>query len=262
MSTCPGFVFCSFFCHFVSSVAESIALLKFKFVTFFLSLLMGKLWARYLPKVSIFGISLNPGPFTVKEHVIITIMSGVGATPAYAVSITQVSQIISMRSHKFYSDQCHCRPKGFLQPTSQFWLSVSCLVSSITSIHVSDWPPKADQWLLVMSTQLIGFSMGGLCKRILAAPQSMIWPECLVTAALFNTLHSQETSGTHSWGGVSRGRFFTYVLVGYTLYSQCFSPGKFRYHLLMLIGCRRRLLTFVSLYRSLKFLLGMLDSPQ
>ena len=51
----------------------------------------------------------------------------------------------------------------------------------------------------------------------------MIWPVNLVTAALFNTLHSQETSGTHSSGGIARGRFFTYVFVGYLLYSQLLS---------------------------------------
>jgi hypothetical protein len=47
-----------------------------------------KAWAHYLPNVSLFGIPLNPGPFTIKEHVIITIMAGVGAGSAYAVSVT------------------------------------------------------------------------------------------------------------------------------------------------------------------------------
>ena len=47
---------------------------------------IGKAWARYLPKVSLFGMSLNPGPFTIKEHVIITIMASVNDVPAYAVS--------------------------------------------------------------------------------------------------------------------------------------------------------------------------------
>ena len=45
-----------------------------------------KAWARYLPKISLFGLSLNPGPFTIKEHVIITIMASVGNESAYAVS--------------------------------------------------------------------------------------------------------------------------------------------------------------------------------
>jgi OPT oligopeptide transporter protein len=38
-----------------------------------------------MPNISLFGISLNPGPFTIKEHVIITIMANVGSGPAYAV---------------------------------------------------------------------------------------------------------------------------------------------------------------------------------
>jgi hypothetical protein len=56
-----------------------------------------KAWARYLPNVSIFGFPLNPGPFTIKEHVIITIMAGVGASSAYAVSVaaTQFSTLQS-----------------------------------------------------------------------------------------------------------------------------------------------------------------------
>jgi hypothetical protein len=46
---------------------------------------IGKLWALYVPNVTLFGVDLNPGPFTVKEHVIITIMASVGSGPAYAV---------------------------------------------------------------------------------------------------------------------------------------------------------------------------------
>ena len=38
-----------------------------------------------MPRINVLGISLNPGPFTIKEHVLITIMAGVGATSAYAV---------------------------------------------------------------------------------------------------------------------------------------------------------------------------------
>jgi hypothetical protein len=78
-----------------------------------------------------------------------------------------------------------------------------------------------------MSTQLIGFSIGGICKRFLVAPPSMIWPVNLVTAALFNTLHAKETSGNRARGGISRGRFFSYVFFGYIVYSQFFfRPGN------------------------------------
>ena len=54
-----------------------------------------------MPRIDIFGVSLNPGPFTIKEHVgvdsfhpgislasiqvLVTIMAGVGSESAYAV---------------------------------------------------------------------------------------------------------------------------------------------------------------------------------
>ena len=81
-----------------------------------------------------------------------------------------------------------------------------------------------DQWFLVISTQLIGYSIGGICKRFLVDPPSMIWPNALLLTALFNTLHSLETSGSQGLGGISRGRFFTYVFIGYFFYSQFVSP--------------------------------------
>ncbi|KAF8263625.1 OPT oligopeptide transporter [Lactarius quietus] len=137
-----------------------------------------KAWARYFPNVTLFGVDINPGPFTIKEHVIVTIMAGVGAQSAYATDIVAVQKV-------FYNQHTNF---GY-------------------------------QWLLVMSTQLIGFSIGGICKRFLVAPPSMIWPVNLVTAALFNTLHAQETAGTQARGGISRERFFLYVFVGYIFYN-------------------------------------------
>jgi hypothetical protein len=77
-----------------------------------------------------------------------------------------------------------------------------------------------DQWLFIISTQLIGFAIGGMCKHILVAPPSMIWPDDLVAAALFNTLQTQETLGARSYGGISRMRFFAYIFIGYYFYSQ------------------------------------------
>ena len=78
-----------------------------------------------------------------------------------------------------------------------------------------------------MSTQLIGFSIGGIFKRFVVAPPSMIWAENLLMAVLFNTLHGQETSGTQAGGGISRKRLFYYVFIGYIFYSQLFLPETF-----------------------------------
>lgn len=67
--------------------------------------------------------------------------------------------------------------------------------------------------MVVMSTQLIGFSIGGVARRFLVQPPSMIWPANLVTCALFNTLHSQTYAGAGAPTGISRERFFSYVFL-------------------------------------------------
>lgn len=51
----------------------------------------------------------------------------------------------------------------------------------------------------------------------------VVWPANLVTCALFNTLHAKTYAGMGTYSGISRERFFLYVLVG----SMCwyFLPG-------------------------------------
>lgn len=46
-----------------------------------------------MPNWKIFGVSLNPGPFTVKEHVLLTIMATVGGQSAYATDIVAVQRV-------------------------------------------------------------------------------------------------------------------------------------------------------------------------
>ncbi|KAF8879962.1 OPT oligopeptide transporter [Infundibulicybe gibba] len=138
-----------------------------------LSFPVGKAAAAWLPNWKIFGYSLNPGPFTVKEHVLITIMATVGYQSAYATDIIAVQRVYYNQIYNF-----------------------------------------SYQWFVVMSTQLIGFSIGGVARRFLVAPPSMIWPINLVNCALFNTLHSQQYAGIGSRGGISRERFFIYGFLG------------------------------------------------
>ncbi|KIY45482.1 OPT superfamily oligopeptide transporter [Fistulina hepatica ATCC 64428] len=61
------------------------------------SLPCGKLWERIVPKYqfNFFGYkwSLNPGPFTVKEHVCITVMANVVVNGAYATEITSTQRM-------------------------------------------------------------------------------------------------------------------------------------------------------------------------
>lgn len=93
---------------------------------------MGRLWARVVPNVTVFGVHLNAGPFTIKEHVLATIMATVGYQSAYATDIVAVQRV-------FYHQQFNF----------------------------------SYQWMVVMSTQLIGFSVGGIARRFLVQPPSM-----------------------------------------------------------------------------------------
>lgn len=38
-------------------------------------------------------MELNPGPFTIKEHVLVTIMATVGAQSAYATDVVAVQKV-------------------------------------------------------------------------------------------------------------------------------------------------------------------------
>ena len=102
-------------------------ILRSKFLPQLLTLPICKAWARYLPNISFFGVPLNPGPFTVKEHVIITIMAAVGAETAYAISVAPTWQNYVGSFDLFEllqssPDQCHRRPESLLQSTSPIYM--------------------------------------------------------------------------------------------------------------------------------------------
>jgi hypothetical protein len=70
---------------YISSVSAQIAVLP-----------IGKLMAAYLPNKPIrirgtqWFFSLNPGPFNLKEHVLITIFANSGSNTVYAVNIITI----------------------------------------------------------------------------------------------------------------------------------------------------------------------------
>ncbi|KAG9314623.1 OPT oligopeptide transporter [Chiua virens] len=134
---------------------------------------LGKGLERVLPTTRFntlgYTWTLNPGPFNIKEHVLITVMANVVVSGAYATDVVAAQRI-------FYNQTLN----------------------------------TAYELLLVLSTQLIGFSLGGLLRRFLVYPSSMIWPGALVNCALFNTLHRAYSKPDHRH--ISRGKFFTIVV--------------------------------------------------
>lgn len=116
----------------------------------------------------------NPGPFTMKEHTVITIMSNV----SFAGGQIYASSIILAQKQYYKQDFGW----GF-------------------------------QILLTWSTQIIGYGLAGIARRYLVWPAAMIWPSNLVQCALFRTLHREKEPIVEGWT-ISRYRFFLYVMAG------------------------------------------------
>lgn len=103
-----------------------------KIVAQLLSFPICRLWARFIPSVKVFGVSLNTGPFTVKEHVLITVMATVGYQSAYAVCFRRFLG----RSH----------PKSHVEQTD---------IIAVQRVYYNQIYSFSYQWMVVMSTQLV-----------------------------------------------------------------------------------------------------------
>ncbi|CAM8905194.1 unnamed protein product [Rhodiola kirilowii] len=120
---------------------------------------IGKFMASVLPKTeySLFGksFSLNPGPFNVKEHVIITIFANCGVSggggDAYSIGAITVM-------------------KGFYKQRLSFLCSL----------------------IIVLTTQLIGYGWAGMLRRYLVDPVEMWWPANVAQVSLFRALHEKD----------------------------------------------------------------------
>lgn len=142
------------------------------------SLPAGHLLARILPSrtFAIPGVSsrrrfsLNPGPFNIKEHVLISIFANAGyafgSGSAYAVGIVNIIKAFYGRSISF---------------------------------------PAA--WLLIITTQVIGYGWAGLLRKYVVEPAHMWWPSTLVQVSLFRALHEKEDVR------MSRAKFFVIAFI-------------------------------------------------
>ena len=115
-------------------------------VAVLLSYPMGIFMAKTLPR----GF-FNPGPFSVKEHVLIYIIANAGAGLAYGVD-----NVVVQKYKEFMGNN-----------EINFWNSIC----------------------FVLSVQLIGFGMAGILRRFLVKPLGMFWPTILSQVALFVGFH-------------------------------------------------------------------------
>jgi hypothetical protein len=78
------------------------------------------------------------------------------------------------------------------------------------------------QILLVLSTQILGYSLAGLTRRYLVRPSGMIWPATLVSTAMFTALHQEVNKPANGWT-ISPRKFFGRVFMGGVVFY--FLPG-------------------------------------
>jgi OPT family oligopeptide transporter len=121
--------------------------------------------------------SLNPGPFNMKEHVLISIFANAGCAfgngSAYAVMIVDIIRAFYRRSISFFA-----------------------------------------AWLLITTTQVLGYGWAGLMRKYVVEPAHMWWPGTLVQVSLFRALHEKEADdeGGGPPRGTSRAKFFLVAL--------------------------------------------------
>lgn len=143
-------------------------------------LMASKITKRVFFKGKSWEFTLNPGPFNVKEHVLITIFANSGAGTVYAIHIVTAVKV-------FYHQH------------------ITFCVS----------------FLVIITTQVLGFGWAGIFRRYLVEPAAMWWPANLVQVSLFRALHEKEE---RTKGGLTRSQFFVisflcsfayYVFPGY-----------------------------------------------
>lgn len=162
-----------------------------------LALPLGRFMAAVLPTtyytLPVLGsrFTLNPGPFNIKEHVLITIFANAGVSfgggDAYSVGVINIIKA-------FYKKNIH-------------------FVAA---------------FLIVVTTQVLGYGWAGIFRRYLVEPVQMWWPSNLVQVTLFRTLHEKDIRKRNT---LTRMQFFIIVMVAsfsyYTLPGYLFSVLTF-----------------------------------
>ena len=134
-------------------------------------------------KFKTFGVtwSLNTGPFNMKEHALIVIMTNAsfGGTYAYSTDVLLAQQV-------YYGQKF-------------------------------GW---GYQLLLTITCQMLGLGLAGLTRRWLVEPAAMIWPSNLITTTMFETIHTRKTPDALKTSGwtIGRYRWFLYVMAAIVVY--------------------------------------------
>ncbi|KAG0450205.1 hypothetical protein HPP92_027047 [Vanilla planifolia] len=140
-----------------------------------ITLPIGRFLAATLPKKDVrlpltnWSFSLNPGPFSIKEHCLITIFAGAGAGGLYAIHIVTIVKA-------FYHRDIHPMAGFLLAQTTQVRPPEKSTMHLSFSIIFT---------LLYLTLQLLGYGWAGIYRKYLVESPYMWWPANLVQVSLF-----------------------------------------------------------------------------
>lgn len=130
------------------------------FVTTILAWPIGVAWHKFLPNIKFLGIELNPGPFNLKEHTLITIMANVSFGVAYYTDILLALKNFYGKDMgwgfdilSIFATQCLGLSMGGLarkvlvEPPAMIWPSNLITATFLTNIHINDNHP-ANGWTI------------------------------------------------------------------------------------------------------------------
>ncbi|KAK4273864.1 hypothetical protein QN277_017176 [Acacia crassicarpa] len=159
---------------------------------------LGHLMARTLPKRIFFKdtrfqFSLNPGPFNVKEHVLITIFANSGAGTVYATHILTAVKIYYQRTLTFFPAllvMLTTQVLGFgwagvfrkflVEPGEMWWPSNLVQVSLFSALHEKERRPKGSTtrtqfFLLAMISGFAYYVFPGYLFSLLTSFSWVCW---------------------------------------------------------------------------------------
>ena len=71
-----------------------------------------------MPHVKILGFELNPGPYTIKEHVFITVLASVGGMNAYSTNVIATQRVFYQQNYSFICKSPFAETSACSRPSS------------------------------------------------------------------------------------------------------------------------------------------------
>ncbi|KAM0884560.1 hypothetical protein ACQ4PT_030911 [Festuca glaucescens] len=178
---------------------------------------LGRLMATVLPERAFFRdqrweFTLNPGPFNVKEHVLITIFANAGAGTVYAIHVVTAIRVFYGKNLSFFISLLvvlTTQVLGFgwagifrrylVEPATMWWPSNLVQVSLFRALHEKEARPKGgftrnQFFMMAFTSSFVYYILPGYLFQMLTSLSWICW------VFPYSVLAQQLGSGLHGLG--------------------------------------------------------------